>query len=170
MTRRLRKEFESQLISNLKANPKAFWRYSNSRLKVKPRIGDLRNSSGQIESDDKAKAAILNDFFAGVFTTENICVIPEFEIRHAGPLITDVGISQQVIEDKLTALRPTAAPGPDDVHPRMLRELSRSLSLPLALLFRRSLDTGVLPSIWKQAHVVPIHKKGSKQDRGTTVQ
>ena len=166
LTRRLRKEFESQLISNLKANPKAFWRYSNSRLKVKPRIGDLRNSSGQIESDDKAKAAILNDFFAGVFTTENMCVIPEFEIRHAGPLITDVGISQQVIEDKLTALKPTAAPGPDDVHPRMLRELSRSLSLPLALLFRKSLDTGVLPSIWKQAHVVPIHKKGSKQDPG----
>ena len=82
-----------------------------------------------------------------MFTTENISAIPEFETRHADPLITDIGISRQTVEDKLLALKPSAAPGPDDVHPRMLRELRRTLSIPLALLFRRSLDTGVLPSI-----------------------
>ena len=48
----------------------------------------------------------------------------------------------------------------------MLIELRRTLSVPLTLLYRRSLDTGVLPVIWKQAQVVPIHKKGSKQDPG----
>lgn len=166
LTRQLRKEFESQLASDLKSNPKAFWRYSNSRLKVKPRIGDLRTSSGVLESDDTAKAVLLNDFFAGVFTSENTSDIPAFETRHAGPQMADITISRQIVEHKLQALKPTSAPGPDDIHPRMLIELRRTLSVPLTLLYRRSLDTGVLPVIWKQAQVVPIHKKGSKQDPG----
>lgn len=166
LTRRLRREFEAQLVSKLKSNSKAFWRYSNSRLKVKPRIGDLRSSSGSLESEDKAKAKILNDFFAGVFTTEDTGNIPELPLHHAGPHLTDVSISRLAVEQKLQTLKAAGSPGPDDIHPRMLKELSSSISLPLAMLYQKSLDCGELPDIWKQARVVPIHKKGSKQEPG----
>ena len=67
LTRQLRRNFETQPVSNIKLNPKAFWKYSNSRTKVKPMIGDLRHSEGTLETRDEAKATILNDFFAGVF-------------------------------------------------------------------------------------------------------
>ena len=90
-----------------------------SPFKVKPRIGDLRTSSGVLESDDTAKAVLLNDFFAGVFTSENTSDIPAFETRHAGPQMADITISRQIVEHKLQALKPTSAPGPDDIH-RML--------------------------------------------------
>ena len=166
LTRQLRHDFEAQLVSNIKANPKAFWRYSNSGLKVKPRIGDLRNSVGTLESDDKAKAVILNDFFAGVFTAENTSCIPEPATRHAVVPLDDIIISRCSIEQKLRALKATSSPGPDDIHPRVLKELSQTLSLPLALLYRKSINTGELPDIWKQAWIVPIHKKGSKQEPG----
>ena len=166
LTRQLRKEFECQLVSNIKLNPKAFWRYSNSRLKVKPKIVDLRNSQGSLESQDQVKANILNDFFSGVFTSENMCAMPVLDIRHAGTPITDIEITSQAVEKKLLALNPTSAPGPDEVHSRILRELGHSLAHPLTLLYQRSMDTGMLPEVWKLGKVVPIYKKGDKHNPG----
>ena len=54
------------------------------------------------------------------------------------------------------------SPGPDQLHPRMLRELASVLKIPLFILFRKSLDKGQLPMQWKCAHVSPIFKKGSR--------
>ena len=166
MTRQLRKDYEAHLVHSIKVNPKAFWKYANSRTKVRPGIGDLRDSEGRLESREEAKAAILNDFFAGVFTSENLSTIPDLSIRHTGPELTDVPISSEAVTRKLLALKPCSAPGPDEVHPRVLRELGHSLGHPLAMLYRRSLDTGILPPVWKQGMVVPIYKKGDKHDPG----
>ena len=49
---------------------------------------------------------------------------------------------------------------------RVLKELSSSLSLPLSLIFRKSLESGILPKQWKEATVTPIFKKGSRRDTG----
>ena len=46
LTRQPRKSFEALLVAEIKGNQKAFWKYSNSRLKTKPRIANLRDTSG----------------------------------------------------------------------------------------------------------------------------
>lgn len=38
LTRRLRREFEQGLAGAIKTNPKAFWRYANSRMKTRSTI------------------------------------------------------------------------------------------------------------------------------------
>ena len=48
LTRSLCREFERDLARNVKTNPKAFWRYCNSKLKNKPKLGDLKNSEGAV--------------------------------------------------------------------------------------------------------------------------
>ena len=166
LTRQLRRDFESQLVSSIKGNPKAFWKYSNSRTKARPKIGDLRNSLGALESHDQAKASILNEYFAGTFTSERPFTGSELISQRAGHQLTDVHISTQSVLNKLLALKPTSTPGPDELHPRVLRELGHSLAHPLKLMYRKSLDSGTLPAIWKQGMVVPIHKKGDRQSPG----
>ena len=104
----------------------------------------------------------MNDFFAGVFTSEDISSIPVLDFRHTGPQLADIHISSQLVETKLQRLKPTCAPGPDEVHPQVLQELGHSIAYPLSLLYRRSMDSGKLPAIWKQGMVVPIYKKGDK--------
>ena len=52
--------------------------------------------------------------------------------------------------------------GPDGIHPRILRELGDVLAAPLTDLFNASLESGVVPKDWREAHVVPLHKSGSK--------
>uniref|UniRef100_A0A8C5N1B7 Reverse transcriptase domain-containing protein n=1 Tax=Leptobrachium leishanense TaxID=445787 RepID=A0A8C5N1B7_9ANUR len=56
--------------------------------------------------------------------------------------------------------------GPDGIHPKLLKELSDVIAKPLTDLFNQSLLTGVVPEDWKLANVVPIHKKGSREESG----
>ena len=67
------------------------------------------------------------------------------------------------VEKLLEGLKPGKSCGPDGLHPRILKELSRELAEPLANLFQQSLDQGYLPSDWKSANICPLYKKG---DRG----
>ena len=66
----------------------------------------------------------------------------------------------------LSNLKTSKSPGPDGVHPRLLKELSRELSQQLLILFNKTLNEGNIPDIWKKAEVKPIFKKGSKEDPG----
>ena len=46
MTRNLCADFEYDLARNIKYNPKAFWKYSGTKLKAKSKLGYLLNSNG----------------------------------------------------------------------------------------------------------------------------
>ena len=44
----------------------------------------------------------------------------------------------------------------------VLKETADSISLPLYILFTKSINAGTLPAAWKQGHVTPIYKKGPR--------
>ena len=48
------------------------------------------------------------------------------------------------------------------LHTNILQSLSEEMSLPLCMIFKKSLDEGVVPLDWRAANVVPLYKKGSK--------
>ena len=77
LTRELRKNFEHRVSREVKHNPKAFWRYANSRLKTKTGIENLKDEHGCLTRGDEAKATILNRFFSSVFTKEDLTTIPQ---------------------------------------------------------------------------------------------
>ena len=51
----------------------------------------------------------------------------------------------------------------DQVHPKVLKICADSLAIPLTKLFTKSLETGKVPTSWKEAKVTPIFKKGNKK-------
>ena len=50
------------------------------------------------------------------------------------------------------------------LHRLILRELEDKLARPL--IFKNSVETGIIPKDWKSANVTAIHKKGSRQEPG----
>ena len=52
--------------------------------------------------------------------------------------------------------------GPDNIPAKFLKETAVQIAPALSLIFQASIDQGILPSDWKEANVVPIHKKGNR--------
>ena len=65
-----------KLVKELKVQPEAFWRYTNSRTKAKAGIDALKNEEGVLVSDSKGKADILNGFLV-VSLLERILVLSQ---------------------------------------------------------------------------------------------
>ena len=163
LTRNLRKQFEQNLVREMGRNPKPFWRYANSRLKTRSRVENLKDSEGSIVSEGDAKAKLLNQFFCSVFTIEDVDHQPALPREYTGPLLDSVDVSVHDVERRLAGLNQYSAPGPDGMHPRLLKETAAALSVHVTNLCQHSLNTACLPHDWKLGEIVPIHKKGSKQ-------
>ncbi|KAK4825531.1 LOW QUALITY PROTEIN: hypothetical protein QYF61_000108 [Mycteria americana] len=62
--------------------------------------------------------------------------------------------------------KPHKSMGPDEIHPRVLKELADVLTKPLSIIYQQTWLTGELPADWRLANVTPIFKKGRKEDPG----
>ena len=56
------KAFEKEVVRCAKTNPKTFYKYTNSRTKVRVGISELHTADQRAISDEE-KATALNDFF-----------------------------------------------------------------------------------------------------------
>ena len=163
--RRAKQKFERNLAKNAKKNPKSFYSYLRTKTSNKETVGPLKDGN-EFTTDDEKMANILNNFFSSVFTTENMSNLPSPMTTCTGTPLTNTNIEQEKIEAKITKLNSSSSPGPDKLCPRLLQGISDIISIPLAIIYRKSLDEGVVPQEWKRAHVTPIFKKGDKSSAG----
>ena len=56
--------------------------------------------------------------------------------------------------------------GPDDIHPRALRERADVVAEPPSIVLDKPWLLGEIPNDWKKGDVTPIFKKGRKDDSG----
>jgi hypothetical protein len=106
-------------------------------------------------------AAELNKFFASVFTKEDQTNLPT-KNRETNVTLDTVVISERKIKEKIRNLKHDSAAGPNNIHPRLLKELINEIWSPLQLIFERSLNENIIPPDWKLATVTPIFKKDSR--------
>ncbi|MCG8047766.1 MAG: reverse transcriptase family protein, partial [Candidatus Thiodiazotropha endolucinida] len=78
------------------------------------------------------------------------------------PVMEELNITINGIVKLLKDLNPYKSPGPDNIGPRVLKELADDVAPLLLLIYRKSLDTGEVPDDWRSANVTPVYKKGQK--------
>ena len=167
LSRNIKKQKEKNVAYDAKTNPKKFWNYVGSKMKVKPGIPQLRHNTPvhgpTFTTNDNEKADMLLDHFSSVFTNEPDEEIPVAADHLVNSSLGDLVITEDMIQKKLLHLNNSKSPGPDQLHPVVLKAVASSLVKPLCVIFNTSIRTGKLPSDWKKAHISAVFKKGDRE-------
>ena len=160
--REMKRLIRSKMYSNFSdkqsenAITKKFWSYvkatSNSH-----RIPEIVHYNDLFKSDFKGQADLFNSFFFEQFSSQS-----SYDIKINYNMPNQVHFSVLDVKNILKNLDPNKAPGPDQIHGKILKNCAAALCLPLTLLFQSSFYTCNIPNDWKTANVVPVYKKGSK--------
>ena len=86
--------------------------------------------------------------------------------KHSGDALSTIVVTEEEVFKKLKKMNPRKSPGPDGLHPRVLKESADVIALPLTLIFNKSLSEGVVPNEWKVAHVTALFRKGKVTSPG----
>ena len=152
-----------RICSQSTTNPKRFWKHVRENLKTKSGIFPLLgtpNDENSIKFSDYDKAEILQNQFCSVFTEEPDEDLPTFLPRTEKEV--DLLLTVEMVRKEVISLNINKAIGPDEIHPRLLKELVDYITIPLFIIMKKSLVDGILPTDWKLANVSPVFKKGSK--------
>ena len=155
-TRSAYRKYINEVVSD---SPKKFWSFVKN-LKVDSIGIPTLKKDGKLESDNRAKAEILNDQFKSVFTKENLQLpsVPELNT----PTMPDIIISVEGVAKLLHDLNPNKASGPDNISARILKLAAEEIAPALSIIFQKSLDTGEIPLSWLRANITPLFKKGER--------
>ncbi len=86
-------------------------------------IDPLAKRDGNIVNEDTEMANILNDFFASVFTDEDLGDIKLFAARHNdNTYLNSIHITERDILEAVNNINVNKTPGPDKISPRILKK------------------------------------------------
>jgi len=131
---------------------------------VKDNVIALKKETGELTETDQETADLLSTYFQQVYTIEDTTSIPQVAQTVFGWKDTNLKFDIDTVVEKLQKLKTEKSPGPDSIHPLLLKECTSVVAKPLSMIFQQSYDTGTLPDEWKTAHIVPIFKKGNRTD------
>jgi len=147
---------ENEIISN----PKYFWNWVNFNTKSH----GIPNSvflGDTIANNGAAIANLFSDYFSSVYDTSPVHSSNEsyiFASTYQFDLIipNKCSISLNEVSDGLRTLMKCRSPGPDGVSGYFLANLANSIAYSIYILYNKSLEEGVFPSIWKTSSITPV--------------
>ena len=105
--RRAKRLYENKIANNIQTDPTLYFRYDRSKMDVKCGIGPLTDEDGNVISDNKDMAQVLNQYFTTVFTDENMDNIPESRCLCSDEnILKDVNVSYEAVLKKLEETDP----------------------------------------------------------------
>ncbi|XP_003740638.1 uncharacterized protein LOC100906053, partial [Galendromus occidentalis] len=152
-TKRLRKRLERCLtrqrylletkIVESESAPR-FFRYMSSRMKTKDDLAVLIDASGERVTDDKSKADLLCDIFEETYLHGGTRLpVPNSVLCPKGVrMLEDVDLSEEAVHKCLTATKPKRSMNPERLPALFLSRSALGVSLPLSLMYQRSLAEG----------------------------
>ena len=83
-----------------------------------------------------------------------------FKSEEASPEYMEQPFNMKELQEALDALKINKSPGPDQITNDMLKQLGEKAKAAMLDIFNNSWKTGDVPQIWRDANMIPIHKKG----------
>jgi hypothetical protein len=146
----------------LNLNPRSFWDFVRKN-KCNNGIPNTVHFDGLQCSGNASVSNLFSSYFNTVYVSQplnNHPIIPSSQYA----LPSNCSFSMEDVETGLEKLKNVKSVGPDGISGTFLYNIKSSLCFPLWLIFRRSMDAGVFPSMFKMSSVTPIFKSGDKSN------
>ena len=135
--------------------------------------GPLYDKKRNILTSNKLEmCTILLEQFNSVFTTplpnkqvtdpESFFSVESITSQDNEMFLTNIIITESIIIDSIKELSSYSAAGPDGIPASLLLNCASELAPSLLILFKQSIDSGVIDSSLKKAAIVPVLKSGDR--------
>ena len=149
--RREKQEDMNKRCRTYRDNKKAFFSFVRSKQKTTKKILHVRATDGSMTQTPEEAMEELSGFFKSVYTEEDILKIPKFEPvgMNRPQKMCNITIHEEDVYKCLKNLKQDKTPGPDNIHPAVLKNLASDWTKPLTMLYQRSAEQGSLLNSWK---------------------
>ena len=157
---------EEKAIKAIKKNNKFFYSYAKKKSKTKVTIGPFMHNNNKVINDPHTMGDMLKTQYTSVQSkpkSEKIVLNPiSFFKTDNDFTLNDINFNQNDVKKVMLEVSATAAPSPDYFPALLLNKCADTLSTPIYIIWRKSLDLGKIPSLTKDALVSPVHKGDSR--------
>ena len=156
-----KRSYEQKITFNIKHDSKSFYAYVRSKQKVQDKVGPLEGSDGNIITEGFLMALNLNEYFS---SERKVLVYYQY-LRLGGrefDYLGQLSVTPTMVAKKIRDIKDNNSPGVGGIPPKLLLEIVEQISIPLATVFNLSLEEGIVPLEWKEANIIPLFKKGSR--------
>ena len=158
-------ENERRVIDSMQEYPKMFYTYVNNQKNRRREIGPLKNSKGELVYEGVGICNTLKDEYTKEFSERDESDCGRLFDEHSSEDLYDIEIRRKGIEDAIDELKESSSAGPDGIPAIFLKKNKDVISLLLAMILKKSLDSGEIPDIFKMAYVTLIHKGGERKKK-----
>ena len=150
---------EQRALDTIKSCSKYFYSYAKRFSKVKSDIGPLMDVNGRLTNESKPKADILAGQYSNVFSdsASKSKVVPPL-VENPPHCLSNIDLTVSDIQNAIDEIRPNAGTSENDIPATILKHCKLQLSYPIFLLWKKSLETGLVPPVLKEQFIAPIYK------------
>ena len=142
---------------------KKFWGYVKYTSNCS-QIPKTVKMGSEVKTNPYDKANLFNEHFFNQFSDKSKY---DIDIDFNNDVLYkeyDINFTLQKVYNLLRLIKPGKACGPDKIHGKIFKNCAKTLCGPLSVMYNLSFKTAMIPEEWKLSHVVPIFKKGNKND------
>lgn len=167
LVKTLYNDYMEKLESEIKENPKLFWTHVKAK-RGGSSVYPLSMTDGQTTTSNGSDiCGLFGKYFASVYTSEN-STGPKTDSSLLDTIATNSQclitpeLDSDILLKKLQCVNIRKGAGPDGIPPLFISACASALATPLLKIYKVSLATGIFPSEWKKAKVVPVYKSDKK--------
>ena len=154
---------EEKALEAIKKNPSYFFSYSKRAKRGISKVGPLYDKNKNLQSEHKVMADLLQDQYKSVFSdpNSNLKKSPNLNIQ-CDESINDIKFNQEDIISAINEISENSACGDEDIPAIVLKNCKDILSYPIFCIWKESMETGYIPTKYKNQTITPVHKKDSR--------
>ena len=154
---------EKKIVDRIKTNPKVLYSYMKKENGKRKEIGPFKEGNKYIYDNEEICKMLVKQFKKQFSNPGNTATNQDYDFHSDNDNdLTDIEITDTAVQKAISEMDENSSAGPDDIPALFLIKTKETISTPLRLILRKSLDEGFIPNSYKLANITPIHKGGVK--------